>query len=208
MADQIDTLLERYLTVLDEYTQLRKELSTLHSQVYHSIARANFTGERGMRYGLDQYDERMCALRRVQIEGDETSYKFAVKQVAGDMKESDGGESDVEKIPDANKSQEEQPDDTSSTKDDGKDGNDGEEKKQTMKKSNDPLRWFGILTPMALRDAQRQSIEAVERVIPRLVSVNAEMQTLEIEVRRQRKRRAKAEAVKKSERDGRKEVEI
>lgn len=59
---------------------------------------------------------------------------------------------------------------------------------------NDPLRWFGLLTPVPLRQAQAQSIRAVEHVIPRLVSVDAEMAEVEIEVRRARKRRAKAEA--------------
>ncbi|KAI1282439.1 hypothetical protein F5Y07DRAFT_239664 [Xylaria sp. FL0933] len=62
------------------------------------------------------------------------------------------------------------------------------------KKSNDPLRWFGLLTPMPLRQAQAQSIRAVEHVIPRLATLDAEMAAVEIEVRRARKRRAKAEA--------------
>ncbi|KAI0118804.1 hypothetical protein GGR51DRAFT_497709 [Nemania sp. FL0031] len=61
-------------------------------------------------------------------------------------------------------------------------------------KSKDPLRWFGLLTPVPLRQAQAQSIRAVEHVIPRLASVDAEMAQVEIEVRRARKRRAKAEA--------------
>ncbi|KAI1355642.1 hypothetical protein F5Y01DRAFT_310527 [Xylaria sp. FL0043] len=62
------------------------------------------------------------------------------------------------------------------------------------KKSNDPLCWFGLFTPMPLRQAQAQSIRAVEHVIPRLATLNAEMAAVEIEVRRARKRRAKAEA--------------
>ena len=59
----IDALLERYLGLLDEYTQLRKSLSQIQSNVYQNIARANFAGERGMRYGQDHYDERMQAIR-------------------------------------------------------------------------------------------------------------------------------------------------
>ncbi|KAI8634759.1 hypothetical protein F5Y19DRAFT_123979 [Xylariaceae sp. FL1651] len=64
----------------------------------------------------------------------------------------------------------------------------------TANKPKDPLRWFGVLTPMPLRQAQAQSIRAVEDVIPRLVSVNAQMIEVEIEVRRARKKRTKAEA--------------
>ncbi|EEU43278.1 uncharacterized protein NECHADRAFT_83856 [Fusarium vanettenii 77-13-4] len=67
----IDALLERYLGLLDEYTQLRKSLSQLQSNVYQNIARANFAGERGMRYGQDHYDERMQAIRLLDIEVDE-----------------------------------------------------------------------------------------------------------------------------------------
>ncbi|RYC64493.1 hypothetical protein CHU98_g1693 [Xylaria longipes] len=63
-----------------------------------------------------------------------------------------------------------------------------------QQKSNDPLRWFGLLTPVPLRQAQAQSIRVIEHVIPRLASVNAEMVEVEIEVRRARKRRAKAAA--------------
>ncbi|TGJ87711.1 hypothetical protein E0Z10_g1017 [Xylaria hypoxylon] len=64
----------------------------------------------------------------------------------------------------------------------------------TPQKSNDPLRWFGILSPMPLREAQIHSIRAVEHVIPRLASLDIEMEAVEIEVRRARKRLAKAEA--------------
>ncbi|KAI0408792.1 hypothetical protein F4802DRAFT_594194 [Xylaria palmicola] len=69
-----------------------------------------------------------------------------------------------------------------------------EEARVIKQKSNDPLHWFGLLTPVPLRQAQAQSIRAVDHVIPRLASVSAEMEEVEIEVRRARKRRAKAEA--------------
>ncbi|KAK3340171.1 hypothetical protein B0H65DRAFT_251289 [Neurospora tetraspora] len=68
-----------------------------------------------------------------------------------------------------------------------------EDKANKIKKiRNDPLRWFGLLTPLPLRQAQTQAIQAVEQIIPRLVTVNAEMAQVEIEVRRARKRREKA----------------
>ncbi|KAL1843782.1 hypothetical protein VTJ49DRAFT_7492 [Mycothermus thermophilus] len=58
---------------------------------------------------------------------------------------------------------------------------------------NDPLRWFGILTPLPLRQAQSHSIRAIEHLVPRLASVSAEMAAVELAVRRARKRRAKEE---------------
>ncbi|KAK0748736.1 hypothetical protein B0T21DRAFT_27578 [Apiosordaria backusii] len=74
-------------------------------------------------------------------------------------------------------------------------GNDDEKPKlnEKKKKSNDPLRWFGILTPLPLRQAQADAKKAVEDVIPRLASLSEQMKGLELEVRRERKKRAKAE---------------
>ncbi|KAL1835241.1 hypothetical protein VTK73DRAFT_5947 [Phialemonium thermophilum] len=66
-AEAVDELLERYLELLDEYTRLRGRLSELQSRVFQHIARANFTAERGLRYGQDLYDERMRCLRRLSL---------------------------------------------------------------------------------------------------------------------------------------------
>jgi hypothetical protein len=67
-TETIDALLAHYLTLLDEYTTLRASLNTLQAGVYQSLARANFSAERGVRhYGQDYYDERTQASRRVHI---------------------------------------------------------------------------------------------------------------------------------------------
>lgn len=58
----------------------------------------------------------------------------------------------------------------------------------------DPLRWFGVLTPLALRQTQACAVEVVERIVPRLVMIDIVMREVEIEVRRAKKRRAKREA--------------
>lgn len=65
--DAVDKLLERYLVLLDEYTSLRSALEDLQGAMYQNIARANFSGERGVRYGQDFYDDRMRASRRVEV---------------------------------------------------------------------------------------------------------------------------------------------
>ena len=169
----IDQLLERYLSLLDEYTQLRQKLSQIQSVVYQNIARANFSGERGMRYGQDHYDERMQATRLLSINQDDSpSPDFSIYNFIDEDEEEE-----LER-----------------------DGSKTEEKKPKEKKRNrnkNPLHWFGLFAPMPLRTAQAQSAQAVEEIIPRLVSVNAEMLETEIEVRRARKRRAKAEAAEK-----------
>ncbi|KAF5643599.1 vacuolar ATPase assembly VMA22 [Fusarium sp. NRRL 52700] len=179
----IDQLLERYLSLLDEYGQLRQSLSRIQSDVFHNIARANFTGERGMRYGQDHYDERMQAARLLAIEQDASQCPTFSIFPAPDK----DNVADKEETSSAEKS------DASTTE--AKEATSPTEKKREQNKN--PLQWFGLFAPVPLRTAQTHSVKAVEEIIPRLVSVNAEMLHVEIEVRRARKRRTKAEAAEK-----------
>lgn len=222
-TDAIDALLERYLRLLHEYTTLREQLNVLQAGTYQNIARANFAAERGMRYGQDHYDERMQASRRVGVAtsaaatADQNTVavaavpRFTVIRHGEEREEEDadsektsgtdegsglGGGLDIKER--GNDNAAERVEERVEDEDDTKPAND---KKKTKKKmQRDPLRWFGLLTPMALRQAQAQSLQAVEQVIPRLVSVDAEMAQVEIEVRRARKKRAKAEIAAAKER--------
>ncbi|KAJ4150981.1 hypothetical protein LMH87_011704 [Akanthomyces muscarius] len=192
-ADQaIDELLERYLVLVDQYTTLRAALTTTQQRMFHALARANFTADRGVRhYGQDQYDERMQASRRVAISAAASSSSspptFAIVQefIAEEEEEDAEGQG---------------------KEDDSVADRKEKEKKKKKKKSSvavrgNPIRWFGVLVPPALREAQSQSVAAVEDVIPRLVSVQAEMAHVEIEVRRARKKRAKASAAEVKKQD-------
>ncbi|KAL2202124.1 hypothetical protein CC79DRAFT_170411 [Sarocladium strictum] len=181
--EQIDSLLQRYLLLLDEYTRLRTQLSTLQASVFRDIARANFSAERGLRYGQDQYDERMQAFRKVKADLNGELSVFEIEVKSSQRAEAEA-EEEVDEKADAGTAEEDADDEKSEEK----------EKSKRAVKSRDPLRWFGLLTPQSLRAAQASSIEAVETVIPRLVTVNQEMAHVEIEVRRARKKRAKAEA--------------
>jgi hypothetical protein len=184
---QIDELLQRYLGLLDEYTQLRQSLSQLQSGIYQNIARANFSAERGMRYGQDHYDERMQATRILTIEQNEDNDPvFAFVDAPQEEQEAEKKEEKDEGLP-----TEESGDSPKS------DAEEEKPKKKKPKKNKNPLHWFGLFAPIPLRTAQTQSVQAVEDIIPKLVSVSAEMLTVEIEVRRARKRRAKAEAAEK-----------
>ncbi|KAI1771339.1 hypothetical protein F4818DRAFT_210747 [Hypoxylon cercidicola] len=174
-ADHIDKLLERYLHLLHEYTSLREQLSSLQTAMYQNIARANFAAERGMRFGRDYYDERMQASRRVAISaGDGQDVPVFTITAGGD-----------ESTPSANQEEEE--------KHEGVFPKKKQQQQQQQQQKKDPLRWFGLLTPQPLRQAQAQSVEAVEQAIPKLASVDAQMAQVEIEIRRARKKRAKAE---------------
>jgi len=59
--------------------------------------------------------------------------------------------------------------------------------KKTSKKTQDPLRWFGILVPPALRSAQQTFVSAVEESIPRLATIARDLRNQEIEIGRVRK---------------------
>lgn len=196
-TETIDALLERYLTLLDTYTQLRASLNTLQAAMYQHLARANFSADRGIRYyGQDYYDERTQATRRISIVASNEDITTPVFTVRGPEPEpepepvteaentDDGSEKEQDPKEETEKDSSSQPTTTTPTT-----------KRTDEKKPNstDPLRWFGILTPLPLRQAQSSAINAVEDIIPELASVSAEMALVELEVRRARKRRAKAE---------------
>ncbi|KAI0016659.1 hypothetical protein F4780DRAFT_666314 [Xylariomycetidae sp. FL0641] len=187
-AGHIDALLERYLHLLHEYTSLREQLGSLQAGVYQNIARANFTAERGMRFGQDQYDDRMQASRRLAIateDRDTPSFTVTAIEPESQSEKTDSSGPITDEGMDAKDGT-----DTASSCQDGEQ----DDRSKKAEKKKDPLRWFGLLTPMPLRQAQAKSIQAVEQIIPRLVTVNAEMAHVEIEVRRARKKRSKAEA--------------
>ncbi|KOS18829.1 Coiled-coil domain-containing protein 115 [Escovopsis weberi] len=175
----IDELLERYLGLLDAYTTLRQQLSALQAGIYQDIARANFAAERGVRYGADHYDGRMRAVRRLEIARREDGVPvYAVK--GGKQEE---GEKQTQTQAGEEKEEEQEEEKKQAEK--------GEEELKKRPAGGDPLRWFGLLAPPALRSAQARAARAVGEVVPLLLSVSAEMEGLEIQVRRARKRRAK-----------------
>lgn len=222
--DHVDKLLERYLLLLDEYTQLRSTLESIQSAMYQNIARANFSGERGVRYGRDFYDERMQASRRVEVsvgeeggvpefsvvsekadvEGHEKCEKGEETKEGEQDREGEGGQGgEKQEAAEESESGEDTPQsgegsdeesDAKSVSDEEEVKEDPAERKRRIERHRNPLRWFGFVTPLPLRYAQDQAIQLVETVIPRLASVDAEMKEVEIEIRRARKRRAKAEA--------------
>jgi hypothetical protein len=62
-----------------------------------------------------------------------------------------------------------------------------EKNKSTKTRGVDPLRWFGILVPPALRSAQSNFASAIDISVPRLTMVARELRDQEIEIGRVRK---------------------
>lgn len=207
-SDEIDALLVRYLHLLDQYSSLRSEVTELQSSIHQSIARANFLAERGIRYGQDHYDSRIQAIRTLAIvyHGNIVP-TFRIRDVTN-VREADNDSETTElfqqESKDLNTNFERQDIDTSPAK--AKVTQDENEKvipesgnpmsvesKKPTPNMRDPLRMFGLLVPQTIRDAQSSSITMISGVIPRLVSTDAEMRDVEIEIRRARKRMAKQE---------------
>ncbi|KAL1901363.1 hypothetical protein Sste5346_001768 [Sporothrix stenoceras] len=199
-SEHIDGLLARYLGLLHEYTELRSQLSTHQSSMFGNLARANFSAERGFRYGPDHFDGRMQALVRLSLSeddsGSEPAPSFAVTRPKKEVEVE--ATDDVMETKDAGeKKQEDETDTTKNTTEKPR------PKKSSKKKEpagpRDPLQWFGVLTPMALRQAQSEAIEVIDNIVPRLTTLSAEMAAVEIEVRRARKKRAKALGLQEKE---------
>ncbi|EUC30756.1 hypothetical protein COCCADRAFT_7270 [Bipolaris zeicola 26-R-13] len=204
LLDHLDDLLERYLHTLHEYQQVMQQLSKQLSNGYMSLAQANFhNSSSAIRYGQDCYDERMQAIRKVRVSEGQTSDvpHFSVHKSDPSDENVDASD-DASKKEDAQESkddsehvtptapeskQEEEPKTTSKTEESSPASEETKEKTKTTKKSNDPLKWFGILVPPALRTAQSAFVNAVEAPIPQLATLARDMRMQEIEIGRVRK---------------------
>ncbi|KAK0099525.1 hypothetical protein ONS95_000254 [Cadophora gregata] len=211
LSDEIDSLLVRYLTLLDEYTSLRGSLSSLQSSIYTNIARANFQAERGVSYGREAYDRRALTPNRVcRVTGDvgdgtvvfefgkvveeesAATEQTSVNKVEG-QEEEDGSDSDkTEDIAEGMEKVSIGTDLSANTSTDKNNDPSPPKPTPTPNETPDPIRMFGFSIPTALRTAQSSSIQLVESSIPRLASISLQMQALEIQIRRARKYRAKA----------------
>ncbi|KAL6233576.1 hypothetical protein BDW75DRAFT_185752 [Aspergillus navahoensis] len=68
LLESLDTLFEKYLDLLDKHQRLQGDLASKFSSGFLSLAHANYTCPPGRRYGVDYYDERMKASRRVILQ--------------------------------------------------------------------------------------------------------------------------------------------
>lgn len=59
------------------------------------------------------------------------------------------------------------------------------------KQKHDPLRWFGVFVPQALRTSQKHFTESLGVIVNELSSVDSRMKALEIEIRRAKKQLSK-----------------
>ncbi|KAF1841399.1 uncharacterized protein K460DRAFT_419467, partial [Cucurbitaria berberidis CBS 394.84] len=205
---QLDELLERYLHTLDEYEKVRRELAKQLSSGYLSLAQANFhNSSSAIRYGQDCYDERMQAIRKVNVKEPESEIiegrirfsTFPANESGKGVKSTEKStpkeqEDENENKRDYASGDQQQPSETPKTgstseKTSAPRTDSREDRESTAESSKvvDPLHWFGILVPPALRTAQSTFISAVEGPIPQLATIARHLRTQEIEIGRVRK---------------------
>lgn len=193
LTERLDFLLEQYLDLLDQYTKLREDLSKTFSAGFFSLAQAqrSSTLGAGRRYGEECYDERMKAQRKIVWEQDEDSEGLRCK---------------IEKMPkqDDSKSQKQPSEQTRTEQSKGEkvdeksaervDGIEEKEQPTMTEKprkdarpkqdpaTRDPLTWFGILVPPALRQTQTQFVNAASDQIPSLLWVISRLSSSEEQI--------------------------
>ncbi|KAH7381633.1 hypothetical protein BKA66DRAFT_530897 [Pyrenochaeta sp. MPI-SDFR-AT-0127] len=197
LVAQLDQLLERYLHTLDEYEKVRQELSKQLSSGYMSLAQANFHNSSAtIRYGQDCYDERMQVIRKIAVtEGkhrsDEARPYFSTFLANDDHEDVKSAERSVKKDQKAAGSQAEPCESGAESPENSESKQppsaDTAESTKKHAKPKDPLRWFGILVPPALRTAQSTFVAAVEGPIPQLATIARDLRAQEIEIGRVRK---------------------
>ena len=168
----LDDLLERYLHLIENYQKLRRDLSMHLSNGFMSLAQANFSSPNRAHYGQDYYDQRMQASTLVSLSENNPCF-FITRKI---VRAASPTIPDMANISNSTSSGPETPETRPKS-----------DSLSTTKACN-PINWFGILVPPALRSSQNSFSSAVVDIVPALASVSDQMRKTEIEVRRTRKK--------------------
>ena len=215
LHDQLDALWIRYLTLLHDYTNAQAAIKKHMSSGFFTLAQANFKSNRG-RYGQDYYDQRAVATTRVNLQAKNESISLKVEKrpittaeqpTAESAKENSSAseKKDVESpvksqpvqlpSPEATPEPETRGGSANPEADTKSDSTADHEKPRSHIDTHDPIRWFGILVPSTLRQAQKSFSSALldEGSVTKAVNCSRGMREVEIEIRKLRK------AIKKEE---------
>lgn len=213
----LDTLLEKYLHLLDRQQKLHSILAEQLSSGFFALAQANFSSP-GRRYGPDYYDERMKATRKISIQSErntdqstnapqdeeditalpDSEYTFSVKTTPSHPPEDDddGNNETTASSPVVGghlEAEETRPAEAASSgpSDHAETETTPVEKSKPVSKkfrSADPIYWYGILVPQSLRRAQDSFVNAIDHQVPDLASTTVEMRALEQQISQLRAR--------------------
>ncbi|KAI4717899.1 hypothetical protein E4T48_05916 [Aureobasidium sp. EXF-10727] len=210
LHDQLDTLWEKHLTLLDSYNQAQQQIARHFSSGFFNLAQATFKSTTRVRYGQEYYDDRMQATTRLDASVDDKDVpRLALKinDTSFSTKDShkqktDGSDEKAEKEQEDTPSQQPTPPPTPLRESEERtteeerqqnksDTAEGDEAKP--KNPRDPLHWYGILVPPSLRSSQKSFQSAInESVIDAANSAQA-LRRIDMEIRKLRKDIKKAE---------------
>lgn len=185
VVDRLDILLEQYLVLLDSYTTLREKLSREFSSGFFSLASANRSASStlgaGRRYGPEGFSGKMKALRGTSVEP-----RFLAIGKAEEVEETqDTGRSAAGKGSEKQQMKEGSAETTSgSASDDGRREHFSVSSLQLWDsdKKSDPLRWYGIMSPPALRQCQSIFTTSITDTIPSLLTAISHLRAIEEEI--------------------------
>ncbi|KAF7192817.1 Coiled-coil domain-containing protein [Pseudocercospora fuligena] len=212
LNDQLDSLWTRYLDLLDQYTKAQASIKKHMSSGFFSLAQANSkSAGLGRRYGQDYYDDRTSATTKVQIIADEDGslpqariVKVAQKAVEEDFEIVEKTELVSPEEPSAKDEASSEvritslptPEATPEPDSHPTEPVNSETSTATPKLiTNDPIRWFGILVPPPLRQAQTSFTSAVlgDDAFAQASNAARGMRDVEVDIRKLRKTIKKAE---------------
>jgi hypothetical protein len=180
------------------------------SSAFFDLAQANFKSTNRLRYGQDSYDERMQATRRLLISLDDqhlpvltTSSPLppSISTKANPQQPTPPSTPPIDTdnqtppidtanqtppINTANQTREEKDQELNDTPE-------SENKESSSKKLGDPLHWFGILVPPALRSSQKSFISAFDGPIIDATNSAQALRHVTLEIRKLRKLIKRAE---------------
>ncbi|OAX84093.1 hypothetical protein ACJ72_01529 [Emergomyces africanus] len=200
LSKELDSVLERYLHLLDRQQRLQDEIGREFSSGFFSLARANTSCPPGRRYGEDYYDERMKAIKKLSIglpstnpgEGSNqttSNPSFAIESALPPPSNTEESKTDSE---DGN---DERDSDTSSTSQ-SSNQNEKDKLQQSKKPRNDQK------SSNPINCAQQSFCAALEGPIPALVNVMTEMREVERDVEALRSQLAAAIVVNEGYKPG------
>jgi hypothetical protein len=168
-----------------------------------SLARANFNARNGVRrYGQDYYHERAVATRRVTIAAEEGESKPTVEivkwspstteseedsEAAVEVEKTGEKGEDVRQLPSPPGTPEPEPQLKQKQSDSNNEAVSLDTALRKISLETDPLKWFGILIPQALRSSQASFDAAIHEAVADAVNSAKGMRSTEAEIRKLRK---------------------
>ena len=192
LVSHLDTLLAHYLVLLDTYTRLRARLSSEFSSGFLSLAHANRNASStlgaGRRYGPTEFDSRMKA--SIGIRSSKGIYTGEQAIVVSDSAKDLGAvKKTVEASTEAQEQQQQQQPETQT------DHHEINPLPQPLPHTSysattisqtpqltQPINWFGLFPPSALRQTQNTFTTSVTSTILELLTTISQMRSLEAEI--------------------------